>query len=110
MPIQSYEGLGIDPATIPKRKPGRPVGSKDTRIRAPRPGSRTWLIANMQPGDVLLFERKEGGPVGALMQQIGTDIRRAGLGGKVLQTHLIAIQPTTRDVHDIVRLHYKEQA
>lgn len=107
MPIQSDEGLEV--LQPPKRKPGRPVGSKDTRPRGPRPGSRIWAISNMQPGDVLLFERKDGGPVGALMQQIGTDIRRAGLGGKVLMTHIIGIQPTARDVYDIVRLYYRER-
>ena len=109
MPIQSYEGLGIEPEIIPKRKAGRPVGAKDTRPRGPQPGSRSWMIMNMEPGDVLLFENKNGGPVGPLMSQIGVDIRRAGLAGVVVQTHIIGIQPTTRDVYDIVRLYYRER-
>lgn len=89
-----------------ERKPGRPMGAKD---RNPRKGpmhvgSRPWMLSNMAIGDVLLFENKNGGPVGKLMQQIACDVSRIGFKGKVVQSHLLAVQPTSREVFDIVRV------
>lgn len=85
---------------------GRPLGSKDRNPRKGQPhvGSRPWMLLRMQIGDVMLIENKRGGPVGKLMQQIQADISRNGLKGKMVQSHLLGVQPTSREVFDIIRI------
>lgn len=76
-----------------------PASKKSQRV-----GSRPWLLVNMAVGDTLIFESHVKGQVANLMQQIMTDILRNGLRGKIKQSHLIAVQPTTKEVYDLVRV------
>lgn len=116
MPLLAEDALCYGskwPKDTPKKR-GRPTGSKDSQprqrvnkegtLRTPQVGSRPWLLTNLLPGKAILFENVAGGPVGRLMQQIQTDIVRNGLTGKMAQMHLIAINPKTRTVFDIVRV------
>jgi hypothetical protein len=56
--------------------------------RGPRPGSRPWTLVNMKVGDRLFFEAHNS--TVRLMQQIGADMHRNGLTGKIRQTHVNA--------------------
>jgi hypothetical protein len=55
----------------------------------------------MQPGDSLYFECPVS--VANTMQQIGTDIYRAGLS-ELTQTHLLAVNPKDKTVIDLVQV------
>ena len=87
----------------PRRPPGRPKGSKDKvfKPRGPREGSRPHTLLNLEPGERCFFEA-EVGRGGRLMQQIGADISRNGLQGKVSQRLLLAIEPSSREVVELV--------
>ncbi len=87
---------------VPKKRRGRPPGS--TGKTGPRPGSRPYRLANLPVGEHFLLEVPAGVPVTNYMQQIAADIGRVGLNGKVTQQLLIGIQPTTRQVYDIIRI------
>lgn len=80
------------------RKPGQGLGVKT----GPHVGSRPWALLRLAPGESMFLEASNG--VTRLMQQVATDLHRNGLQGVMTQTHLLAIQPTTREVVDIVRI------
>ena len=67
-------------------------------------GSRPWKLAQLERGESLALEVPLGVTVTRYMQQIGVDIGRVGLRGQVVQQHFLAIQPTTRQVIDFVRI------
>lgn len=81
---------------------GRPPGSGLGVKLGPRVGSRPWALLNLQPGESLFFQAQNGVP--RLMAQIATDMQRNGLSGAMTQTVFLAIQPTTREVIEIVRV------
>lgn len=83
---------------LPKRR-GRKAGVKT----GPRIGSRPWLLSRMGVGDALCFEAPLR-QASRLMMQIQTDIGRLGLSGAFEQRHYVAVQPTEKDVIDIVRV------
>jgi hypothetical protein len=68
--------------------------------RGPRPGSRPWTLVNMKVGDRLFFEAHNS--TVRLMQQIGADMHRNGLTGKIRQTHVLGIDIAEREVLDLV--------
>lgn len=70
----------------------------------PRPGSRPWQLVNLAFGECLVIQVPRDKAVSTFMQQINTDILRNGLKGKVTQQHLIGVQPSTREVVDLVRV------
>jgi hypothetical protein len=70
---------------------------------SPRPGSRPWVLLNLGAGESVILEAPSG-RLQSFMQQVNTDINRAGLRGQVRQQHLLAIQPKTRVVYDLVRV------
>lgn len=84
----------------PKRR-GRPPGSGMGKI-GPRIGSRPWALLRLQPGERIFLEVR--GSVASTMQQIGTDVQRNGLGGKITQTLVLGVVPSSRDVIDLVML------
>ena len=55
----------------------------------------------IKPGKSALFQAPKD-RVSVLMQQISTDMQRYGIGKLMTQRHLIAIDPATREVMDIV--------
>lgn len=95
------------------KKRGRPPGSKtraDAKPRektGPRPGSRPHMLANMELGERTFLEAPQG-RVQAFMQQIGADITRGNLQGKITQTLILGIEPATRQVYELVMLTRKE--
>lgn len=72
-------------------------------MTGPRIGSRSHKLLSLKPGEHCFFETYAGN-VGRLMMQISTDIQRSGLTGEAAQRHLIAIDPATREVFDLVRV------
>lgn len=70
-------------------------------MTGPRVGSRPWALAQMAPGDSMVLETRAGHGA-KLMQQIGTDALRAGV--KIERRLLLAVEPATRTVTDIVRV------
>ena len=76
--------------------------------RGPRPGSRPWTLLNMRLGDRLFFEAPPGHTV-RLMQQIGADMHRNGLTGKIQQTHVLAVDTREREVLDLVLVERTEE-
>lgn len=70
-------------------------------MTGPRVGSRPWALAQMAPGDSKVLETKAGNGA-KLMQQIGVDARRANV--KIECCLLLAVEPATRTVTDIVRV------
>lgn len=73
-------------------------------MSGPRPGSRTWSLARMAPGDVQLYLAPSGRSA-ALMQQVRSDIGRIGGDAKTFQQALIVgVELATRRVHDIVKV------
>lgn len=94
--------------TEPKKR-GRPPGSKTRDDAAPRkktgprPGSRPYLIANLKHGQRVFLEAPVG-DVQRFMQQVAADITRCELQGKVVQGIVLGIQPSTRNVYELVML------
>mgnify|MGYP000146140800 FL=1 len=84
---------------------GRPKGTG--KPMGPRPGSRLHMLANMKPGQRVFLE-VPAGRLQAFMAQVGTDISRGKLGGLITQALILGINPTTRQVIDLVMLTRKE--
>lgn len=73
-------------------------------MTGPRAGSRVSALLAMEVGDELFF-KAETGNAARLMQQISTDIGRAGLRGEVTQSLIVGVELATREVFEIVRVH-----
>ena len=69
--------------------------------------SRAASLRGLAPGRSLLLDAPLG-RVAAFMQQIQADISRLGLSGQFTQSHILGIDPRTREVVDIVRVTRKE--
>ncbi len=69
----------------------------------PRVGSRPWTLLNLAVGQSAYFEAPPG-RLQAFMSQIAGDIIRNNLKGKVVQSLIIGVQPTSREVVDLVRV------
>lgn len=67
----------------------------------PRPGSRSYAILNLKPGESLIYEAAPGKSQ-PLMQHIGIDARRVGV--RVSVALLLAIELKTRAVAELVRV------
>lgn len=93
------EGQCLDQPIKP-RPIGRPPGSK-TGLRL---GSRAQQISQLKLGDRLTFTVPAGKRVASYMGQIGADIGRAGMRGRVKQQHGMFIIVATREVSDVVVL------
>jgi hypothetical protein len=73
-----------------------------TATRNPRPGSRVWKLANLEPGERLFLEAPAG-RLAAFRQQVQVDAARTGLGtGSFSQTLVLGVLPNTREVIDLV--------
>lgn len=70
-------------------------------MTGPHPGSRPHRIAALALGERTFFEAPSG-RLSAFMQQVGTDIGRCGLRGRVAMAHVLGIQPVTREVIELV--------
>ena len=66
-----------------------------------RPGSRPHTLENLEVGSSHFFQVKKQS-TSKLMQQISVDISRVGLNGRLKQEVLLAIQPTTKQVVELV--------
>lgn len=77
-----------------------------TKKYKPRPGSRAYALARLSPGDALVYEAAPGRSQ-SLMQHIGIDARRVGV--RVAVSLLLAIEPSTRAVHELVRVTLKPE-
>lgn len=86
------------PTSQPKKR-GRKPGVKT----GPQVGSRPWHLLRMVKGDCLFFASNKPS-VMALMGRINSDIHKNNLTGKFKQTHFIAVQPSTKEVLDLVRV------
>lgn len=73
-----------------------------------RPGSRAWQLLRLKHGESL-FLHAPPGRLTQFMQQIGVDIRRIGMGKQLSQRLLIAVEPASRRVYDIVRITREDQ-
>ena len=72
-------------------------------MTGPRIGSRVHMLASMQPGDRHFLEAPPG-RLQPFMQQVNTDIHRAGKRGAVTQAHMLGVDPRNRTVVDLVVL------
>lgn len=72
-----------------------------------RVGSRTDILSRMSPGEEL-FLRAGVGRASILMQQISTDIGRAGLRGLISQSLVLGIEVSTREVVELIFVRRKE--
>lgn len=91
------EGQCLDQPVHP-RPVGRPPGSG----KGLRQGSRPHQIAQLKVGERLTFTVPAGKRVTSYMGQIGADIGRAGMRGRVKQQHGMFIIVATREVSDVV--------
>ena len=80
---------------------------KNPKPYRPRAGSRPHALSCLEPGGSLVFESAPG-CTQALMQQIGVDARRVGVSISV--SLLLAIEPRTRAVFELVRVTRKPDA
>lgn len=84
----------MKPEMPDQRKPrGRPKG--------PRPGGRPSALLNLKPGERCFFEASIG-KGSRLMQQIGADVSRNDLSGKIEQRLLLAVEPSSRELIELV--------
>ena len=88
------------------RTGGRPPGP--AKKTGPRPGSRPYLLINLKPGERAYLEAPPG-RLQPFMQQVQVDISRNGLQGKVTQTHVLGVVPSTRSVVDLVMVTANKQ-
>lgn len=72
-------------------------------MTGPRHGSMADRLLSMQPGDVEFFDATSRGPM-PLQQTVCACAKRNGLTGKLKQEWFVSVQPTTREVIDIVRV------
>lgn len=84
---------------------GRPKGTG--RKLGPRTGSRASLLLSLQPGQRTILEAPKG-RLGPFMAQIHTDANRSGLNGRISVALLLGLNPTTREVIDLVVITRKE--
>ena len=70
-------------------------------MSGPQIGSRVWALSRLEPGERLLLEAPAG-RTSAFMQQVSTDVGRAGLRGALSQSLVVGVKLDTRDVIDIV--------
>ena len=73
-----------------------------------RIGSRPSMINRLAVGESLFLQAPPGRVV-AFMGQVSEDIGRVGLRGKVSQSLIIGVEPTTREVYDIVKVTRTEE-
>lgn len=59
-------------------------------------------MAQLAPGESAVFEVSAGQSVASLMRTLYVDAQRVGI--VMRQVHLLAIQPRTREVFDLVRV------
>lgn len=84
----------------PKRRGRKPGQGKGVKL-GPRVGSRPWALLRLKPGEALLLPAPPGKVVN-LMGQVQADATRNGL--RITQAMFLAIQPSTREVLEIVRV------
>lgn len=88
--------------TTIKRPPGRPPGSTSGL----RVGSRAWQLSRMAAGDQLFFAVPANRTVTNYMGQIGADIGRAGMRGRLSQSHALLVIPGKHKVADLIVVDY----
>lgn len=68
-----------------------------------RIGSRPSQISRLEPGESL-FLCAPRGRLAQFMSQIRVDIARAGMSGQVSQSLVLGVEPSTREVYELVKL------
>lgn len=75
--------------------------TKERKKRGPNKGSRPAMLLSLKPGQRVIVEAPIG-KTSAVMQQMGADISRNGLSGKIKLSQVLGVEVSTREVVEMI--------